>query len=293
MTGRTVSGSHRLVDRSIDWDLRGVLAASGAGTFAVSASTGEAMAEGYPHPLTGKTGRWVGDVDRLLAGAASGERERVRAAFARAFATGCEVGLHISVGERRVVVRGGTIDGGRTLTGLCLDVTREDDEDAARRRRVEQHRGALCALTRAVAEAGDDHAMALRLVTEAAATALDVEVAGVWLNEPERGAWACVDRYERTGARHSTGQTRPHDVDIGADPGATLDVPVRIAGRLRASVCLEHAGPPRTWSVEEQAFAASTADLVALVLDSRAPRCTTCSGRPTPTSTLEDGFVPS
>src|SRR5205085_2890099 len=48
---------------------------------------------------------------------------------------------------------------------------------------------------------------------------------------------------------------------------ATLDSPVRIAGTLVGVMCHEQMGAPRQWTVEEENFAASMADLVALAVE--------------------------
>jgi len=43
-----------------------------------------------------------------------------------------------------------------------------------------------------------------------------------------------------------------------------LDAPMRAGGKMIGLLCLEHVGPRRRWSVQEQGFAASAADLIAL-----------------------------
>ncbi len=47
-----------------------------------------------------------------------------------------------------------------------------------------------------------------------------------------------------------------------------LDCPVRLGGKLCGVICIEHAGEPRFWTQEEQAFSASLADFVAIALES-------------------------
>jgi PAS domain S-box-containing protein len=47
---------------------------------------------------------------------------------------------------------------------------------------------------------------------------------------------------------------------------ATLDAPIRLHGRLLGVICHEHTGGTRLWDAEEERFAASLADLVALAL---------------------------
>jgi PAS domain-containing protein len=46
-----------------------------------------------------------------------------------------------------------------------------------------------------------------------------------------------------------------------------LDVPIRSEGRLIGVICHKHVGPPREWTVEEEQFAASSANTVSLVLE--------------------------
>src|SRR6185295_541406 len=46
-----------------------------------------------------------------------------------------------------------------------------------------------------------------------------------------------------------------------------LDVPIRHAGNTAGVVCNEHSGTPRSWNLDEQTFAASLADLVALAME--------------------------
>ena len=45
-----------------------------------------------------------------------------------------------------------------------------------------------------------------------------------------------------------------------------IDVPVRIKGQLVGVLCNEHTGPMRNWTIEDQEFATSIADMVAIAL---------------------------
>ncbi len=49
--------------------------------------------------------------------------------------------------------------------------------------------------------------------------------------------------------------------------GALLDAPIRLGGRSVGVLCLEHRGGRRSWTLEEQNFAAALAEMVALALD--------------------------
>ncbi|HMV99904.1 MAG TPA: PAS domain S-box protein, partial [Acidobacteriota bacterium] len=46
-----------------------------------------------------------------------------------------------------------------------------------------------------------------------------------------------------------------------------LDAPVRLGNRKLGVLCLEHIGPPRQWTLEEQQFAASLADLITVAIE--------------------------
>ncbi|URR35278.1 GAF domain-containing protein [Thermosynechococcus sp. HN-54] len=48
-----------------------------------------------------------------------------------------------------------------------------------------------------------------------------------------------------------------------------LDVPIWVEGVMIGILCYEHVGPPRQWTIAEEQFAASLADLVSLAVESR------------------------
>ncbi len=138
----------------------------------------------------------------------------------------------------------------------------------------------------------------LRAVTEMASTVLGVARAAVWFFTPERDAIICRDMYAAASASHEQGlvlraedhrayfdaieqdriiaahdaKTDPRTADFGPDYlvpygiGALLDAPILYHGRLVGIVCCEHTGGPRAWTGEDQVFAASLADFVALAL---------------------------
>lgn len=144
-----------------------------------------------------------------------------------------------------------------------------------------------------------DLAATMNLITETAAGALDVDRVGIWLFNEDRTCIACRDLYDRQTGRHSAGlelhardcpvyfKTLEQDRTISAhdavtDPrtsefadhylvpqgiGAMLDAPIRLSGRTVGIVCHEHVGPPRRWNAEEEVFAGSMADFVALALE--------------------------
>jgi signal transduction histidine kinase len=144
----------------------------------------------------------------------------------------------------------------------------------------------------------------LRRVTEISARAIQVERVGVWTLAEDRSVLRCCELYELSKNRHSSGtvlQARDFPSylraleerreipaeDAVTDPltnelrevyldplgiGAMLDAPIFRDGRVIGVVCHEHVGQSRTWHPEEQDFAGSVADMVALKLEVKARR---------------------
>ena len=142
---------------------------------------------------------------------------------------------------------------------------------------------------------GGDLVPALCAINEMAGAALQVARTSVWLYNPDR--LVSLDVYDQSLGAHTAGQEikwseqraylasirkgeliAAHDAardprtevliaGVRPDVGAQLDVPVRAAGRLTAFVTYEHVGGARRWSAEEQTFASSVADLIALAIE--------------------------
>jgi signal transduction histidine kinase len=136
-------------------------------------------------------------------------------------------------------------------------------------------------------------------ITELATEALDVARASVWFYNDDRTKIRCMDLYEKDARRHSSGmelsaadypayfRALAEERAIAADEAVTdshtcefatsylqplgitsmLDAPIRGGGKMVGVVCHEHTGPRRNWNPDEQSFAASMADLVALSLE--------------------------
>jgi diguanylate cyclase (GGDEF)-like protein/PAS domain S-box-containing protein len=145
---------------------------------------------------------------------------------------------------------------------------------------------------------------ALRDIAEAASATIEVERVGVWLFTPDRQAIRCSELYERTPALHTDGgeltalrypvyfkaletERTIAAFDARLDPrtsaftqayldpfGVTsmLDAPIRRLGRMAGVVCFEHTGACRAWSSEDEHFASSIADLVAMAIDANERR---------------------
>lgn len=140
---------------------------------------------------------------------------------------------------------------------------------------------------------------ALKEITEVAAQTLDIERASVWLYNQSGEAIQCLDLFERSISQHSQGmelseidypdyfEALEADWTIAAhdahhDPRtreftdsylvplgiqSMLDVPIRLGGHTVGVLCLEHVGSLRHWTLEEQKFAGSLADLASLAVE--------------------------
>jgi PAS domain S-box-containing protein len=142
---------------------------------------------------------------------------------------------------------------------------------------------------------------ALCRLTETSSATLGVERVSVWIYEGAPDRIVCLDLFTRATGRHESGTVlaavdfpgyfnalRDSRVlsadDAHADPrtrefsktyltplGITsmMDVPVWLGGNVVGIVCHEHVGPVRSWKPEEEEFASSIADVVAVGLASR------------------------
>jgi diguanylate cyclase (GGDEF)-like protein/PAS domain S-box-containing protein len=175
-------------------------------------------------------------------------------------------------------------------------------ETEARLRRQNQ---VLVDLARRASIHSGDLDVALREITEAAAQTLEVDRVSVWFFTDDRSAIRCADVFERHSARHGGGEElhaahhplyfraletertitasdAQHDArtsgfnDYHQSLGITsmIDAPIRRLGQINGVVCHEHVGPIRYWSVEEENFASSIADLVVIAMDAAERRHT-------------------
>ena len=144
-----------------------------------------------------------------------------------------------------------------------------------------------------------DFAEAARRIVEAAAGTLEVRRSGVWLLDRDGSGMVCIDQYDAAAAAHARGPRIPrlgHEpyfdalqnertisaADALSDPrtaclaGDYLDAVgavsklaagVRVGGSVVGSICLEHVGSRRKFTLEEENFAGSLADLLALAIE--------------------------
>jgi PAS domain S-box-containing protein len=183
--------------------------------------------------------------------------------------------------------------GRKTWSGDEAESLREGQEKLQRQNEV------LVNLIRACSLECDDLGAGLRKITEAATQTLNVERAGVWLLNDDHSKIDCADLYDRKAKRHSNGTQLAATSypsyfkaledertiaahDARTDPrtkeylesylspfGITsmLDAPIRLGGRIVGVLCHEHVGRARRWTLDEQNFAASMADIVSRVME--------------------------
>ena len=159
-----------------------------------------------------------------------------------------------------------------------------------------RHNHALVSLARRVWQDDCSLARAFALICETAAATLGVERVNIWRWDAADGSLRCVHHYERSrghrraaradavlrvGAEYGTAldEVRVIDQSAAGDDdglgdylrrhgiGSLLDAPVRSAGELLGVICHEHVGTPRDWSPEDQAFAGSIGDYVAMAFE--------------------------
>jgi len=187
-----------------------------------------------------------------------------------------------------IVSPGGSAE---AVLGVAADITPHKETQS----RLVRQQAALRDL--ALAQDADLPAALKRILTAAAST-LKVDRVGVWLLSPDgtrlrtdtvldRGilssdaplhfdardheayfAAMLTDRSIAAGDARNDPRTRSFTRAYLEPVGlhAMLDVPIRWHGELIGVVCHEHRGGPRAFTIEEQDFAASIADFVALAL---------------------------
>lgn len=173
-------------------------------------------------------------------------------------------------------------------------------DHAASEARLRTNHASLMAIARSEAIGRGELDEALRQMTEATTQSLDVERSSVWLYDADHTSIQCVELFLRTERAHESGvQLFAKDFpayfdalreertiaahDAHTDPrtacfsesyltplgiNSMLDAPIRVGGRMIGVVCNEHVGPARTWTVEDEQFAGSIADFVALAIES-------------------------
>lgn len=139
----------------------------------------------------------------------------------------------------------------------------------------------------------------LKKFTETAASTLETRWVGLWLYDPGRTTIQCVDLYDMETGQHLPG----NELEIQKYPAyfkalteertlaiydvfqdnryqelvdyikaekreiiSAIDAPIRRAGKIIGIICSEHCGEKRYWTIDEQNFTGSLADLISVAL---------------------------
>lgn len=180
------------------------------------------------------------------------------------------------------------------VCGISTDIT----ERKQTAERLQQQTAALMGLWQANVFKPGAFQKTLQEITRIAAHTLQTERVSVWLFNEARSAIHCLTLYEKQVERYSAGleltavdypayfRALEESLIIAADDALTdartcefatpyltpvgitsmLDAPIRLEEGLIGVLCHEQVGPHRQWLPDEQMFAASLADLVALVV---------------------------
>lgn len=173
-------------------------------------------------------------------------------------------------------------------------------ELAENKNRLQRQNQALHALTKKIIIGNDNLTKPIHELTEIASQTMETARVSIWLYDEFKTSIKCIDLYNRSQNTHTEGEKlnaenypeyfkaievyRVIDAsDARTDPrtieyfetylkplGITslLDAPIRQGGIMIGIVCFEQGGPPRTWTIDEQLFAAAIADSIAILLES-------------------------
>lgn len=138
-------------------------------------------------------------------------------------------------------------------------------------------------------------------ICETSADTFGVELVSVWLFSEDKNTLVCLNEFNRSNGTHSQKKAISREgnedyfealsrmrvlavADAVNDPrtsclaesylrsmdiASIIDVAIRIDGNMKGVVCHEHTGGMRSWTLDEENFAGSIADLMALALEAR------------------------
>lgn len=190
------------------------------------------------------------------------------------------------------------------LLAVVNDITerkRIQDIQQEREKRIRNQNTVLLELSKNHIPNAVDWQTALREITEAAVSTLDIERASIWLYQDTDSTLECIDLFSRSPKTHRAGnklipdnyrfyfkgleeartlatydayndpRTRNLRESYAEDSGLTsvLDAAIRLGGKTVGAICLDRVGEVRYWTLEERNFLGSLADLVGLVLEAR------------------------
>ncbi len=192
-------------------------------------------------------------------------------------------------------------DGEQAMLFAFADISRQRAAEqalATSERRLAAQSSTLTALTERSAEGATTGGDRLKAILSMAAETLDAERMSVWRFSDDRQAIMCEGLFSRASDRYEVGARIPRTLyppyfealesdrviaahDAQRDPrtsgftetylapngiGAMLDVPVRHNRGTHGVLCTEHVGGPRVWTLDEQNFALSVANLIAVAV---------------------------
>lgn len=188
----------------------------------------------------------------------------------------------------------------QALAARLAELEQREREHAKKEQRMRDNHAALMQLARSESLGRGELDKALREMTETASAVLDLARSSIWLYNADQTSIQCVELFLRKERAHESGielfqkdypsyfealkeeRTIPAH-DAHTDPrtacfsegyltplgiNSMLDAPIRVGGRMIGVTCNEHVGAARTWTAEEEQFAASIADFVALAIES-------------------------
>lgn len=187
------------------------------------------------------------------------------------------------------------------LTPIVDALASHLEAQRALEQRIRRNHDAMMRLARSPSLGEGRLEEALREITECASEVLGCARSSVWTYDADQTAILCIELFVREGRTHESGVVLPSSSypgyfralreeraiaahDAHTDPrtsefsagyltplgiGAMLDAPIRVGGRMIGVLCNEHIGPARTWSADEEQFAGSIADFVALAMESQ------------------------
>ncbi len=209
----------------------------------------------------------------------------------------CQDGSIIWVRETARLVK--DVDGKTSVMIVCEDITEHNQAKKDLRSRTNQLINNQKTLFDLAKLDYSDEEQPFKQIIESDAKQLQVARVSIWLYNHDHTEMTCQALYQEGEISlkeaitmkaeqypryfHSLEQSMISASDARSDPrtneatedyliplGITsmLDVPIRLQGKMVGIVCHEHIGLKRKWSVEDEDFASSIADLCALIMSS-------------------------
>ncbi len=184
----------------------------------------------------------------------------------------------------------------------CRDITeriKADELLAESDRRLRKMNDALVNIAKTKTVVSGDLDATFKEITEAAANNLEIEMCSIWIGNRETLIVECQDFFERSTGKHLRGQKlkageqtqyfkivqenrvisvndtltdsrtkdfyRHYFPDIHV--ASTIIAPIRHHGETIGVLSIDHMGPTRDWTFEEQNFAGSLADIVSIAIE--------------------------